>query len=362
MKPALLIHGMHGLGDCLHQRAMVRILMKTRDVYLETSWVSLYHDLIEDGLRVMHKPTRLRTQTKNAARERAEFWHGEVPRAHETVAIHYGHDTISRTASGTILQAMMNSAGVGAHFDVADYSLPIPDAWFTPVEALVASWNIPDDKPLMIYRPLTVRPEWRGGERRNADPAVYAAALAAIRHRYFVVSVADLQPGREWIVGPQFKPDVAIHDGSLPFESLAALFAMADLVMTSGGFATILASAVKTPVISIIGGERAGWHADAAKYAPYLGLECRDGLAAVSENCVRFSDSLDHPNAWFTQPVTDLFGPEEHGASIEPTRADDPRPAAVRGRISPYATGNVRIFPRLDVDRHKILQDMGLKA
>lgn len=287
-KPSLIVHGMHGLGDNLHQRAVLRLLMETNSVYVETSWVSLYHDLIAQGLHVMHKPTRLRTQAKNAAREDAKFWRGEPPPLCDHVSLRY-----SRSSPSTIMEEMLASAGLAGRFAQADYSLPVAEEWFAPVEEAVASWHIPSDKPVMVYRPLTIRPEWMGSERRNADVATYAEALMAIRHRYFVISIADLVPSREWIVGPEFTgADVVLHKGELPFESLAALFALSDLVFTSGGFALILGSAVHTPVISIVEGESPARHSDAARYAPYLGI--KGDAPAVVRSVLRFSDSLDH--------------------------------------------------------------------
>ncbi|MBZ9921906.1 hypothetical protein LB579_29895, partial [Mesorhizobium sp. BR1-1-7] len=82
-KRPLFIRGMHGLGDNLHQRAVIRQLMPRFDVYLESSWIAPYHDLIADGLKVLHKRTVLRTQSKNADRERNLFWRGSIPIARQ---------------------------------------------------------------------------------------------------------------------------------------------------------------------------------------------------------------------------------------------------------------------------------------
>jgi hypothetical protein len=41
IKPLLHLIGHHGLGDNLHQRALIRQLMEKYDVWLDTSWVSL---------------------------------------------------------------------------------------------------------------------------------------------------------------------------------------------------------------------------------------------------------------------------------------------------------------------------------
>ncbi len=51
-KPPLVVVGMFGIGDCIGQRAMLRELMKTHDVWLETYYASMYHDLIAEGLNL----------------------------------------------------------------------------------------------------------------------------------------------------------------------------------------------------------------------------------------------------------------------------------------------------------------------
>jgi hypothetical protein len=186
---------------------------------------------------------------------------------------------------------------MGIDFTRADFRLPIPPSWFDAIDSFIETWKT--TKPILVYRPLVVRTEWRGNDKRNADPQAYAEIFASIRDRFFVVSVADLIPGREWIVGPQLKPDVTLHAGELVFEPLAALFARARLVYTSSGFATLLAQAVSTPNISVIGlYELASHHAGGAAYAPYLGVEpikpCNCQYSGCTNRC---SKQIDTPTA-----------------------------------------------------------------
>lgn len=319
----LLVHGMHGLGDNLHQRALLRQLMMTYEVWLETSWVSVYHDLIAEGLHVVQSPTRLRTQNKNQRREAALF--ERAPGGiEESIFIRYTREDPERTRSNTVLEAMMVRTGRGLDYTIADYRLPIADGWRAP---LIPGRGWQDDKPLLIYRPLTVRPEWPGSGLRNADPAAYAELFASIRDAYFVVSIADLEPGKEWIIGPQLKADHTLHAGELPFEGLAALISTADLVWTSGGFATILAPAVGTPVVSVLGGyEPASWLSAGAKFAPYLGIEpvnpCSCGSSMCHRRCTKaldvplakqrlheFVSGLGVSPPAESRPITEMFTP-----------------------------------------------------
>lgn len=284
----LLINGMHGMGDNLHQRAILRQLMEGHEVWLKTSWVSIYHDLIEEGLNVLRGPTRLRTQNKNQDREAAKFSRKPVPPFTPTITLQYSGHNVRRQPSQTILEAMCESAGMRITYARADYRLPLPDEWLRPIRDMVAKWPV-NGKQIMVYRPLVERPgDWNGAAKRNADPDCYAEILRPFRDQFFIVSIADLAPGREWTVGPVLNADVTFHGGELPFESLAALFSIADVAYTSSGFATILAPAVGTSVISVTGGyERAQWHASGARFAPYLGIESATPCGCASSACPR---------------------------------------------------------------------------
>jgi ADP-heptose:LPS heptosyltransferase len=266
LQPVRLI-GHHGLGDNLHQRAIMRQLIKKYDVWLDTSWVSLYHDLIAEGLHVIHRPTSLRTQTKNARREMHLFEKRRPPPSTRSQHISYGPDQMRQ--HGSVLGAMCAVVGLGCDYETTDFRLPIPEVWRVELEKLLEQWK--PTKPLMIFRPPCVRPEWGGAAARNPDPDAYAALYREIRDRFFVVSVADIESGKEWIApGGDLEADVKLHHGELVFEVMAALFAEAALVFSTGGFAVILAQAVETPVFTVIGGyEDHTSYSAGARYSPY---------------------------------------------------------------------------------------------
>ncbi|MBN8956771.1 MAG: hypothetical protein J0H17_09350 [Rhizobiales bacterium] len=261
----LLIRGHHGLGDNLHQRAIVRQMMQWYDVWIESSWVAPYHDLIAQGLKVVHKDTTLRTQTKNAARERSGFHRGPRPPFKRQIKVYYTPNFV-RTA-GSVLGAMFMSIGLDP--ESMDFRMPVPDAWVQKARGFVGT----PGKPIMVYRPLVLRTEWNN-EARNPEPVAYARIFKAIRDRYYVVSIADVEPNKEWIVGERIEADQAFHRGELDFEALAGLFSLASLVYCSPGFAVVLAQAVSTPVISAFGGyERAYSFSAGARFSPYCPIE-----------------------------------------------------------------------------------------
>jgi hypothetical protein len=262
----LVIIGMQGLGDNLHQRAILRVLMREHAVTLATCHGMLYHDLVEDGLALAFQRSHLRTQSKTQARENS-LLRAALPRGARSVKIFSSPGEIIR--HGSILAAMFASAGLVMP-ERPDFSLPVPEAW----RAAVRKRLPPTGRPILVHRPVVLRREW-DARSRNPDVVAYDALFRSIRDRYFVVSVADLDAGQEWIEGPEQQVDLAWHKGELDFAHMAGLFAEAELVFCNAGFAAILAQAVGTPVVCVYGGResfrttaRAGAH-----LAPTLGID-----------------------------------------------------------------------------------------
>lgn len=299
-KPPLYIRGMHGMGDNLHQRAVIRLLRQSYNVTLETSWASLYHDFLAEGdFRVVGRPINLRTQLKNFSRPSEQSLFSPYPPHHHvtnSIRLSYSGSTIAQTPSKTITEALFRIAGLGARFAESDFRLPLKPAWVHEAQNL-AWW--PNDRPVMVYRPLCMRPEWAGSGVRNANIQDYHTIATMLHKKYFIVSIADLEPGKEWIVGPEYPADLKFHGGEFPFETLAAIFQRADLVLTSGGFAAMLGPAVETPTISVLGGyEPKEWCADGGKFSGYLPIQPMKPCSCGSSGCGnRCSKALDLPYA-----------------------------------------------------------------
>lgn len=294
-KPPLYVRGMHGIGDNLHQRAVMRVLKQTCSVTLESSWHSLYHDLIDADFRVVGRVVNLRTQQKNADREKHMF--APTPPHHHvtnSIRLSYTAGAIQQTKSGTITEVLFNAAGLSGRFPDADFRLPLKQEWLDEADRIMASWST-GGKPVLIYRPLCTRPEWLGSRVRNARVDQYRTIASRLHERFFVVSVADLALGKEWIEGEEFPADLKYHGGEFVIEILAAIMHRSDLVLTSGGFAAMLGPAVETPTISVLGGyEPAGWCADGAKFSPYLAIDpvtpCRCGSSGCQNRCTKLLD------------------------------------------------------------------------
>lgn len=354
-KTPLHVQGMHGMGDCLHERAVLRQLMPTHSITLETSWPSIFHDLVGPDLKLVRRPVGLHSQTANAIREADKFspyTHPGLGGRQMRVMYHGAH--VMKSKSRTVLEAMCMATGTS--YAEADFTLPVPDAWIDDLDQFLRPHLRPVlaaavSKPWLVHRPLVARPEWRGSMARNADPLSYAKLLQPYRDSFFVISVADLVPGREWIVGHELKADLTFHHGELYFERLAALFKLADLVYTSSGFAAILAPAVGTPVVSVVGGyEHADCHASGNRHAPFLGIDppkpcgcwssaCRmacdkrlnmdlanDRLKAfLSYLCIQISDNTTTFDEMFSAPAAPNAGPLASPFPAPQTIPGDPR-------------------------------------
>jgi ADP-heptose:LPS heptosyltransferase len=239
----MLVEGMLGLGDNLHQRAVIRQMMERGEVWLQTPWPTVYHDLIGPRLHVVKRESVLRTQQKNIGREADKFSAERCPSGNPH-KIWYTHDQIKQR--GGFLAAMCHNSKL----PTGDFSLPVPDAWKAKAKAAIGN----TDKPIMVYRPLVARTEWNGCNQRNPDAGAYVELARSIRDQFFVVSLADLEQGKEWTVSQPIGADIEFHRGELDFETIAGLMSIASLVYCSPGFALVLAQAVAAPMVAVFGG------------------------------------------------------------------------------------------------------------
>lgn len=244
--PDLIVQGMNGLGDNLHQRAVIRGLIRDYVVWLQTPWPSLFWDMAGPRLKFVKPTTKLRTQARNAQREASSYVRVRPPVRSRTQTVWYTQPEV--LLHGGFLNGMLANANV----ENRDFSLPIKPEWAAKADAWLAKWG--PTKPLMLYRPLVVRNEWAGCTQRNPDPASYTALARTVADRFFVVSVADLVPGVEWAVSESIRADVELHQGELDVETIAALAARAGLVWASPGFMLVMAQAVNVPLVGVFGG------------------------------------------------------------------------------------------------------------
>lgn len=251
---SVIVQGMHGLGDNVMTRAGVRKLLAEipGTIYLETPWPAIFTDLESERLKLVFKMSRLRTQAKNAKREFGRFYKGVLPGARTIRPMYRG--VRLREQDETVLAELMRSMGVEPAN--ADFRIPMRADW-AKIAADYFKRIGADGKPVLFYRPATLRTEWLNASR-NPEPQAYAALLAAIRKDFFVLSVADLIPNVEWIDGVRVSPDAAFHNGELSIEVIMAIMAHSALVYCAPGFSTVLAMALGVPCVTVFGGYQSG--------------------------------------------------------------------------------------------------------
>jgi hypothetical protein len=224
----LIIDGMKGFGDNIYQRAFVREIVKTRNVYLSTPYPELYEDL---GVKFINMQTPLRTQSKNIARQTRSYC--ARPKCEAINPSYNGHDL----RTGSIIKGMSSKFGIKPK----DYSLPS----FENV--------IKTEKPICVVRPATIRSEWKASAR-NPNPDYIFDAIERARNDYFVVSVADISPPHEIALNPLPYADLSLNSGELDVKQLLGLIQAAKLVIGGVGWIVPACIATQTPLFCILGG------------------------------------------------------------------------------------------------------------
>lgn len=296
-KPALVVSGMYGMGDCLFQRAQLRELMQASDVTLETYYPPIYHDLEEEGLKL-----RILDNPKPRIRCRTSAKVHPYPANPNRLRLSYQPATVLR--AGSIPGAMFMACGLPIPSEI-DFSLPVPNLWRDWFRAeFLDRWDT-RGKPIMVYRPIVLNNVWRC-EPRSPHVEAYSALFRAIRDRFFVVSVCNLAgegKEREWIVGPEQEADVKLHQNELDFETMAALFKESALVFGNAGFSPVLAQAVGTPLICVYGGKESSKTTQAVSrhLSPHLFVEPIKPCDCHNKDCGRICDKVVDLDRWIPE-------------------------------------------------------------
>ena len=297
MKPPLVLKGMQGLGDNLHERALVRELMRSNELWLKTSWPQFFWDMVPE-LHLLPLQSSIGWMAKNELRTAALYGHTQPPPGARLISNGY----LSRmprgiSEHGSVLGTMASVCGVA---EVGDFRMPIAPEWQAKADAVLM--ELGDGRPLMVYRPPVAiseanRVSAQAKIARNPDLVASHALLCAIRERYFVISLADMTAVSERLIGPPFKADAEFHHGEIEIETIAAITAKAKLAFASPGFMTVLAQAVGTPLICTFGGfEDSRSFSAGARYSPTLAIEPVTPCCCWSPACAH-DKTIDVPSA-----------------------------------------------------------------
>lgn len=239
----ILIKCMHGIGDTIYSRPFVKMLVEDgHEVFLQTPLPFIYGDL---DVQFVKTETSLRTQKKHLAQSDVTFV--DIPsQIDKTVDFFY---TTADIKFHGIVTHMETAFGYEAGSTMPVFDLP------TLVPHEVA---IPANKKLAIVRPVTYRKEWFCTSRSPRPNYVTWCARILKDMGYHVISIADCEPGREWIVkGGDPIANQKFHKGELGLERTLALMQSADLVVGGSGFIVPATIAAHTNLFIIFGGRGA---------------------------------------------------------------------------------------------------------
>lgn len=267
----LYYRGMLGIGDTIHQRAVIRQIKKEYPdckIFLETFYASLNHDL-----DVYLVPNRNRKQLART-NEDSQFSMDTYPANNK-----FPWQSITYTAGlvhtyGTMLDAMYAVVGFDDGYSKPrdyNFTLQVKPEWIDAARRLLEANKT--GKPVMVYRPIVLNRVWEC-PARAPDPVAYADIYREIRNDFFVVSVARLGKD-EWVISAPSYSDLPFNHGELSMETLIGLVHIADIVFANPGFMPILAQAVGTPNIIVYGGNETYEQTNAigSRFAPTLAIE-----------------------------------------------------------------------------------------
>jgi hypothetical protein len=233
--PTLVIRGLRGLGDNINQRAFLKEL--NFSFYLDTPWPELYGDL--PNAKLIPCSTTLRTQNKNLARQPENRFVAAPTHDYSELRVQYGTRDLQK---GSMYEALSRIFG-----GIRPKSWSLPQFPF-PVD------KIERQPKIAVIRPATVRKEW-AAISRNPDPKyLKEASQILLEQGYYIVSIADLEDGHEWLLEPRPSAQLELHRGELNVEELIGLCRGADMLVGGHGFLTHIALAEKIPMFCVMGG------------------------------------------------------------------------------------------------------------
>jgi hypothetical protein len=239
--------GMHGLGDNIYQRAHIRqAVANGSEIYLTTPWPQLYADL--PGVRCVKPNSHLRTQAKNE--KGVKVWSPRPAQAHQR-RVEYQLTTMrGRSIFDAMGAAFPGGAPRPATLDLPPE--PLADVTTGALATILAS-----ERPLAVVRPPTVRKEWTN-ESRNCLPEYVGQIARALMRTHAVISLADLEPGAEWLVGNLSPPaHMHLHAGELTTMEAVELCRRVAVVVGPVGFIAPLGIATGVPTFIVLGGQGA---------------------------------------------------------------------------------------------------------
>lgn len=222
---------MNGFGDNIYQRAFIQALLdEGHNVWVTTPWPEVYSDL---DVKFVRSETKLRTQVKNQLKQPNSLW-SKWPSDAEVTRVSYAGGAL---ATSNIIQVMERCFGV------------------QPAPMTLPDFKSPIDGDYVVIRPVTVRSEWSNTSRNPYPEYIEHASEALGKSGIRRIAVADLEPGKEWIVGNAKLADQHFYDGQFGPAELLGLIRGAKAVIGGVGWILPACLAYQTPLFCVLGGD-----------------------------------------------------------------------------------------------------------
>jgi hypothetical protein len=227
-------------------RPAVRYAVHTfGEVYVQTAWPQLYHDL---PVRLLKPDRMMRTEEDNLKRVSTTVWSAPPPTA-EILNMSYDIDRLS--VQNTPLRSALRGVGaVNWESLPVDFSLPIKPEWRVRALERLRFLGVEPGSYSLVHPP-TVRSEWINTARNPRHEYVQQTVLALPGPW---ISFAHLQEGKEWLAGPPLPTDWDFHRGELEIGELAALISLARVTVAAPSFVLPMVAAVRATGLILWGG------------------------------------------------------------------------------------------------------------
>lgn len=238
----ILVECMQGIGDQIYSRPFIKKLSKSHDVYIRTVIPALFSDLDVSFV----KPSKINYRTQQKAFTEEKVFFVDEPVVDRTINFHYGR--VELKAHG-IVSHMERAFGFDPSPKI-EFDLP----FWSEEERVVKNKFLSQGKPVAIVRPPTVRKEWIC-KTRNPNPNYVNWCARILRDAgYYVVSIADVEEGKEWLEDEPPPADVYLHKGELGLKGTLTLIKRSSIVVGGSGFIIPASVAANTRLFVIFGG------------------------------------------------------------------------------------------------------------
>jgi hypothetical protein len=235
----MTVSTMHGLGDSLYLRPVLKWFPEQRIINLLTPWPQVFHDF--KNVRIcLPQLTNLRTQTANMLKH-IELFNPSMP-----PNIRLTYDLQKNNIMHSYFDCLYP-----AQPSWVDMSFPVKDEWIQLAKGLIKN-----DKPICLIRPNTLRREWMS-HARNCKNEYLQLFINKYAHKYHFVTLASIDGHREW-----YEHDLTgIHQKieNIDIETTFGLFKIADVIVTAPCFWLPLGMSLNSKMLVLYGAHFSHW-------------------------------------------------------------------------------------------------------